>query len=87
MMHEVVEDARPGTYRCVEMSRARFFYGVSAGFGVGWLLMVVLQDGIRVWLALGAAVTLAAALVFHQIAVRASKGRRWRRTSRYFDLG
>lgn len=69
------------------MPLARFFYGVSAGCGVGWLLWTFVGDGVARLLVLGAALALAAALVFHQRSARQSKGRRWRRTTRHFDLG
>lgn len=69
------------------MPLARFLYGVSAGCGVGWLLLTFLDDGVARLLVLGAASALAAALLFHQKVVRQSRGRRWRRTPRHFDLG
>ncbi len=62
------------------MSRARFFYGVSAGFGVGWLMLIMLPDGVTPWIVLGAAGALAVALMFHQRYLREARGRRWRRT-------
>jgi hypothetical protein len=66
------------------MPQARFFYGVSAGFGVGWLLVNTLHDGVLGWLLIGVAVALALGLGFHQHHRRESRGRRWRRTTSPF---
>lgn len=61
------------------MPRARFFYGVSAGCGVGWLLLTF---GVPApWLLLLAALALVVAFVFHRQHRRETVGRRWRRTS------
>ncbi|MFZ0012884.1 MAG: hypothetical protein WAL25_02095 [Acidimicrobiia bacterium] len=65
------------------MPQARFFYGVSAGFGVGWLLVNSLRDGVVGWLLVGAATALALGLGFHQHYRRESRGRRWRRTTSF----
>lgn len=61
------------------MPRARFFYGVSAGCGVGWLLLTF--DVPSGWMLLVATLALGLAIVFHRRHRRETMGRRWRRTT------
>lgn len=62
------------------MSRARFLYGVAAGFGGGWLLLTLLEQDSAPWLIVATAASLALALLLHRHSARASLGRRWRST-------
>ncbi|HXV72517.1 MAG TPA: hypothetical protein VEB69_14095 [Acidimicrobiia bacterium] len=61
------------------MPRARFFYGVSAGCGVGWLLLTF--DVLAGWILVVASLALLVAIFFHRQHRREAMGRRWRRTT------
>ncbi|HEU4320635.1 MAG TPA: hypothetical protein VFS66_11190 [Acidimicrobiia bacterium] len=64
------------------MPRARFFYGVSAGCGIGWLLITF--ELFAGWILLAAALTLGIAIALHRQHQRQVTGRRWRRTHSLF---
>lgn len=57
-----------------------FLYGATAGLVAAWLAIATMTSIPSKWLLVGAAVTLALALLLHQRHVSLRKGRRWRKT-------